>query len=132
MDNKIRFLDVSKGVVERTFDAHAGRVLHIECFSNGSQNATHCFTLCDQHEVLCWQLATAKVVSRTTARGSASTLFLLDDRNSQTFTSQLLPLLVDPEGITVVAAKEDSIKFQDPDLSQSLALIAASTPVLLI
>jgi hypothetical protein len=143
-DTKFRLLDSTRSKVERTFDGHQGSVIHMECYSvntstatNSSTrqhnvNATHVFTMCDRNEVVCWNLATGKVISRTSARGPQSSLFLLDDRNSKSFTHQLLPILVDPEGITVITTKNDTIGFTDPDLSKDISVIISSTPVLLI
>jgi hypothetical protein len=139
-DNKIRLLDTTKSKVERTYDSHTGTVLHIECFSidnnptssASKSNATHFFSLCNKDLVLCWQVSTGKIVSKTNARGNCSTLFVLDDRGSKSLTQKLLPILIDPEGVTVIAAKDDSIKIEDPDLTRGLAVLTASTPVLLL
>lgn len=130
----VKHLDLKAKSFSASFSGQPGAILQLECFSNtsGSANATHFFSLCDQGHVLCFHVGSAKVVSKTKARGSNSTLFLLDDRNSQKLTSQLLPILIHPEGITTIAAKDDSIKMNDPDSSLPLDVITASTPVLLL
>lgn len=124
---------------KKTFEAHRGRVLHIETFSSSPSapkhsDPSHFFSLCDKGDVFCHQLTTGKVVSKTTSqRSSSSTLFLLDDRNTKKLTKQLLPILIDPEGITLIAAHDDSIKMTRPEEPLSnLDVITPSTPVLLL
>lgn len=130
----VKHLDLKAKSFSASFTGHSGAILHIECFSTakGSTAPTHFFSMCDQGQVLCFHLGSAKIVSKTASRGSCSTLFLLDDRNTQKLTSQLLPILIHPEGITTIAAKDDSIKMNDPDSALPIDVITASTPVLLL
>lgn len=137
--NKVKLVDTTSSKVERTYDSHTGTITHVESFTHSIapssgpyQYATHFFSLCSKNEVLCWHIATGKVASRTHARGQCSTLFILDDRLQKSLTQQMLPILLDPEGITVIAAKDTSIKMEDPDISLSISLITSSTPVLLL
>jgi WD40 repeat protein len=140
----IYLIDTTSSKIERIYQGHQGSILHIEGFSHenasaslteSSNFATHFFSLCSNDEVMCWQTESGTVTSKTQARGKCSSLFVLDDRHSKTLNTQLLlPILVDPEGVTVIATKEPNhIKMEDADIPISaISLISASTPVLLI